>query len=202
MWEEGRRAAAVAAADCRCVAQIQVPMLSILWTRSQYALLDPTPSSVHLCALRAPPAPSILLLAKPSARCAQQARSIQTRALSLWYPASSAPLVERVQLLVPTTATCAAAAAPARSPTCPVSRSASRALTPAHASSPAPSFPTATAATPQSATRIAALSAATLPMAAPCASERLRALTLPAVASTAALQPTFSTSAPLAHPHS
>jgi hypothetical protein len=85
-------------------------------------------------------------------------------------------------------------------PTCPVSRSASRALTPAPASSPAPSSPTATASTPQSATRTTALSAATLPTAAPCASERLRALTLPAVAPTAALQPTFSTSAPEAHP--
>ena len=137
-----------------------MPMNSMLWTYLQYALLDPTPSSVHLCALRAPPAPSTLSSANPHA----------------------------------------AAAAPARLLTCPVSRSASRALTPAPVSSPAPLSPTATVLTPQSATRTAALSDATLPTAAPCANEHLWALTLRAVAPTAALQPTFSTSAPEAHP--
>jgi len=108
--------------------------------------------------------------------------------------------VMRVQLSVPATAACVAAAAPARLPTSPVSRSASRALTLAPASSPAPSSPAATASTPQSATTTAALVAATLPTAAPCASERLRALTRCVAAPTAALQPTFSTSAPEAHP--
>jgi hypothetical protein len=140
---------------------LALPINSILWTCLQYALLDPTPSSVHLCALRAPPAPSTLSSANPHA----------------------------------------AAAAPARLPTCPVSRSASRALTPAPVSSPAPLSPTATVLTPQSATRTAALLDATLPTAALCANEHLWALTLRAVAPTAALQPTFSTSAPEAHRH-
>ncbi len=156
MWEGRRVLPLLPIADL--FAQLSV---SILWTCSQYALLDPTLSSVHICALRAPPAPSTLSLANLRA----------------------------------------AAAAPARLPTFPVSRSASRALTPAPASSPAPSSPTATASTPQSATRTTALSAATLPTAALCARERLWALTLRAAAPTAALQPTFSTSALEAHPH-
>ena len=72
-------------------------------------------------------------------------------------------------------------------------------MTPTPASSPAPSSPTATVATPHSATGTTAMSAATPRMAAHIASERLRALTRCAVAPTAALQPTFSTSVPQPH---
>jgi hypothetical protein len=71
----------------------------------------------------------------------------------------------------------------------------------APASSLVPPSPTATVSTPKNATRTAALSAATLPTVAPCPSQLLRALSLRVVVPTAALHPTFSTSAPEAHPH-
>jgi len=109
--------------------------------------------------------------------------------------------VMRVQLLVQKTAAFAFAADLAHLPTCRVSRSASRALTLAPACSHVLSSPTATASTALIATRTAALSAATHPKEAPCASERLRAATQCAAAPTAALQPTCSTAAPEARHH-
>jgi hypothetical protein len=98
-----------------------------------------------------------------------------------------------------------AAAAPlVHLPTCPVFRSASRALMLVPASSLAPSSPTAIATAPHSATFMAVLPAASsisYLTVLHFASGRRRALTQLAAAPTAALQSTLLTSASQAHPH-